>query len=171
MRSKALWTGLALVAVLGITTAASPATRSLITGNMIKLHQITSKHLVDHTIQAHDLSATLVTSLTGIAGHQVVSHTFSISPGHTVTGNVTVPDGKVVLGGGIKPGNPTALSILGSYPSMDGKTWTVIVSERSDSHSATTFTVYAVAGREAAAAVSSGRSGYAPPSHRPGPQP
>jgi hypothetical protein len=171
MRRKSLWTGLALVAMLGITTAASPATRSLITGNMIKPHQITSKHLVDHTIQAHDLSATLVKSLEGIAGHQVVSHTFSISPGQTVMGNVTVPDGKVVLSGGIKPGDPTALSILGSYPSMDGKTWTVIVSERSDSHSATTFTVYAVASNEAAA-VSSGESGYnQPPSHRPGPQP
>lgn len=149
MRSKSLSAALAVVAVLSITTAAGGTARSLITGSMIKPHQITSQHLVDGTLRAHDLSATLFTSLNGIAGEKVVSHTFSINPGQTVTGSVTVPDGKVVISGGIKPGDPTTLTTLGSYPSMDGKAWTVIVGERSDSHSPTTFTVYAVSAREA----------------------
>jgi hypothetical protein len=35
---------------------------------MIASHTINSKHLVDHTIQAHDLSNALVTSLHGVQG-------------------------------------------------------------------------------------------------------
>jgi hypothetical protein len=76
MRSKLLWAVLALAVVLGITTAASATTRSLITGKMIAQHTINSKHLVNHTIKAHDLSQTLVTSLrgqTGPAGPQGVA--------------------------------------------------------------------------------------------------
>lgn len=68
MSSKLLWFALALVAVLGLSTAASGHVRTLITGNEIKPHSITSKHLVDHTIQAHDLSAALVKSLRGQVG-------------------------------------------------------------------------------------------------------
>lgn len=68
MRSKWLWAALALVAVLVITTAASATTRGLITGKQIAPHTINSKHLVDHTIQAHDLSKTLVNSLHGARG-------------------------------------------------------------------------------------------------------
>lgn len=68
MRSKLLWAALALVAVLGITSAASATTRGWITGSMIKPHSITSKHLVNHTIQAHDLSAALIKSLHGEKG-------------------------------------------------------------------------------------------------------
>ena len=68
MRSKLLWLPLALVAVLVLSSAASGHVRSLITGNEIKAHSITSKHLVDHTIQAHDLSVALVQSLRGQTG-------------------------------------------------------------------------------------------------------
>jgi hypothetical protein len=68
MRSKRLWAALALVAVLGITTAASATTRGLITGKQIAPHSINSKKLVDHTIQKHDLSSTLVRSLRGAKG-------------------------------------------------------------------------------------------------------
>jgi hypothetical protein len=70
MRSKWLWAALALVAVLGITTAASATTRGLITGKQIAPHTINSKHLVNHTIQKHDLSQTLVNSLHGARGPQ-----------------------------------------------------------------------------------------------------
>ena len=68
MNSKLLWLALALVAVLGLSSAASGHVRGLITGDQIKPHSITSKHLVDHTIQAHDLSTALVTSLRGQTG-------------------------------------------------------------------------------------------------------
>ena len=68
MRSKFLGAALALVAVLGITTAASATTRWLITGKMIAPHSINSTKLVDHTIQKHDLSQKLVRSLHGAKG-------------------------------------------------------------------------------------------------------
>jgi hypothetical protein len=68
MRSKWLWAALAVVAVLGITTAAGATTRGLITGKQIAPHTINSKHLVNHTIQAHDLSQGLVKSLHGARG-------------------------------------------------------------------------------------------------------
>jgi hypothetical protein len=68
MNSKLLWFALAFVVVLGLSSAASGSVRSLITGNEIKAHSITSKHLVDHTIQAHDLSTALVMSLHGQTG-------------------------------------------------------------------------------------------------------
>ncbi|HET9115050.1 MAG TPA: hypothetical protein VFN33_03055 [Gaiellaceae bacterium] len=68
MRSKFLWAALALVAVLGITTAASATTRGLITGKQIAPHSINSKHLVNHTIQKHDLSNKLIRSLHGAKG-------------------------------------------------------------------------------------------------------
>ena len=62
MRSKFLWAALALVAVLVITTAASATTRGLIHGKQIAPHAINSKHLVNHTIQAHDLSKKAIAS-------------------------------------------------------------------------------------------------------------
>ncbi len=68
MRSRWFWAALALVAVLGITTAASATTRSLITGKQIAPHSINSKHLVNHTIRAHDLSQGLIKSLQGKKG-------------------------------------------------------------------------------------------------------
>lgn len=68
MRSKWIWAALTLVAVLGITTAASATTRGLITGRMIAPHSINSKHLVNHSIQAHDLSNGLIASLHGAKG-------------------------------------------------------------------------------------------------------
>ena len=68
MRSKWMWAALALVAVLGITTAASATTRGLITGKMIAPHAVNSKHLVNHTIQSHDLSQKLIRSLHGAQG-------------------------------------------------------------------------------------------------------
>ena len=68
MRSKLLWFVLALVAVLGLTSAASGHVRSMITGDQIAPHSINSKHMVDHTLQAHDLSVALVKSLRGQTG-------------------------------------------------------------------------------------------------------
>ena len=68
MRSKWLWAALALVAVLGLTTAASATTRGLITGKQIAPHTLNSKHLVNHTVQAHDLSKGLIRSLQGARG-------------------------------------------------------------------------------------------------------
>ncbi len=158
--------------MVGITTAAT-TTRSLITGDMIKVHSINSKHMVDRTIRAHDLSTALIASLQapkGIAGHQVVGKTFSISPGQVVTGSVTVPKGKVVLSGGVKPGNPTVLTTLGSYPSADGRAWTVIVGERSDSPVATTFTVLSVSGRAVSAGSGGGNGSDFPAFHPQGRQ-
>ena len=70
MRTKFLWAALALVAVLVITTAASATTRGLITGKQIAPHAINSKHLVNHTIQKHDLSTALANSLRGARGPQ-----------------------------------------------------------------------------------------------------
>jgi hypothetical protein len=68
MRSKLLWFALALVAVLGLSSAASGRVQSLITGDQIAPHSINTKHLVDHTIQQHDLSVALVKSLRGQTG-------------------------------------------------------------------------------------------------------
>lgn len=68
MHSKLLWFTLALVAVLSLTAVASGNVPTMITGKNIKPHTITSRHLVDHTIQAHDLSSTLVKSLRGQTG-------------------------------------------------------------------------------------------------------
>lgn len=50
MRSKWLWAALALVAVLGITTAASATTRGLITGKQIASH----KDQLGASGQSHD---------------------------------------------------------------------------------------------------------------------
>jgi len=68
MFSKTLWLALALIAVLSLTAAASGRESYLITGKDIKPHSITSRHLVDHTIQIHDLSLALVKSLRGQVG-------------------------------------------------------------------------------------------------------
>lgn len=68
MRSKALWLLLALVAVLALTASASGTVRTLITGKDIKPHSITSLHMVDHTLQAHDLSPALIKYLQGKTG-------------------------------------------------------------------------------------------------------
>ena len=68
LRNKLLWFALALVAVLGLSSAAGGYVRGQITGDQIKAHSITSKHLVDHTIQAHDLSLALLKSLRGQTG-------------------------------------------------------------------------------------------------------
>jgi hypothetical protein len=68
MRSKMLWMLLALAAVLGLTATASGTVQSMIAGKDIKAHSINSRHLVNHTIQAHDLSAALVKSLHGQKG-------------------------------------------------------------------------------------------------------
>jgi len=69
MQRKLLWITLALAAVLAVTAAAAGGqVKTLITGKDIKAHSIGSRHLVDHTIQAHDLSAALVKSLKGKAG-------------------------------------------------------------------------------------------------------
>jgi len=69
MRSRLLWLALALIAVVAVVaTTASGRVTGLITGKDIKDHSITSRHLVDHTIQQHDLSVALVKSLRGAAG-------------------------------------------------------------------------------------------------------
>jgi hypothetical protein len=62
------------LAVLGVfvlfAATASGRVATQITGKDIALHSITTKHLVDHTIQAHDLSAALLKSLQGRTGPQ-----------------------------------------------------------------------------------------------------
>lgn len=68
MRANLLWFAVALVAVLGFSSVASGRVTGLITGKDIKDHSISSRHLVDHTIQGHDLSPALVNSLRGKTG-------------------------------------------------------------------------------------------------------
>lgn len=68
MHGKWVWALVALVAVLGVTAAASGSVQNLITGKQIKAHSITSVHMANHTLQAHDLSAGLIRSLKGQAG-------------------------------------------------------------------------------------------------------
>lgn len=72
MRSKLLWIAFALAVVLSLTATASGKLPTLITGKQIAPHSLTSRHLVDHTIQAHDLSGSLIASLKtpGAAGPQ-----------------------------------------------------------------------------------------------------
>ena len=162
MRSKWLWAALALVAVLGITTAASATTRGLITGKQIAPHAINSKHLVNHTIQAHDLSNGLIKSLhgaqgptgptgptgpqgaPGLSGHAILTATHHLEPGYEATVNVTAPTGKVVLGGGVSSVTPGALVVEESYPSSP-TTWTVTVYAWPGG-TATDFTAYAIVG-------------------------
>ena len=71
MRSKLVWLALSLAAIVVVVaaTASGQATR-LITGKDIAKHTINSTHLVDHTVQAHDLSAALLASLKGKTGPQ-----------------------------------------------------------------------------------------------------
>jgi hypothetical protein len=69
MRRKFLWFAVVVAAaafVLAFT--ASGSVRGVINGKDIKAHSITSRHLVDHTIQAHDLSTGLIASLRGQTG-------------------------------------------------------------------------------------------------------
>jgi len=68
MKSMTLWAAFALVAVLALSATASGTVQGLITGNQIAPHTINTRHLVNHTIQAHDLSAALVKSLEGQKG-------------------------------------------------------------------------------------------------------
>ena len=68
MRSKSLWAVLVVVAVLALSATAGGGVRQLITGKDIKPNSITSKHIVDHTIQGRDLSRRLVKSLKGPKG-------------------------------------------------------------------------------------------------------
>lgn len=65
-----LASALALIAVFVVTGSANGRGSYFITGADIKPHSITTKHLVDHTIQAHDLSAALIRSLRGKIGAQ-----------------------------------------------------------------------------------------------------
>jgi hypothetical protein len=165
MRSKTLWSIVALIAVLGLTATAGAATRGLITGKQIAPHQITSKHLINHTIQAHDLSNGLIRSLhgangatgpagpagpagpqgaPGLSGHAIATAVYHLDPGYETTVKVTAPAGKVVLGGGVSSATSGALIVEESYPSS-ATTWTVTVAAYTNSP-ATDFTVYAIVG-------------------------
>jgi len=68
MRTKSLWVAVIVVAALGAAVAARGSVHHLITGKDIAPSTIQSYHLVDHTIQAKDLSAGLYTSLKGPPG-------------------------------------------------------------------------------------------------------
>jgi hypothetical protein len=68
MRSKSLWVVLVVVAVLALSATAGGGVRKLITGKDIRPNSITSKHIVDHTIQGRDLSRALVKALRGARG-------------------------------------------------------------------------------------------------------
>jgi hypothetical protein len=68
MHGKWLWFALALVAVLGLTATAGGTVQSMITGKQIAPHSINSLHMVNGTLQAHDLSPALLKSLQGTTG-------------------------------------------------------------------------------------------------------
>jgi hypothetical protein len=68
MHSKMLWFALALVAVLGLTATASGTVQKLITGKQIAPHSISSAHMVNGTLQAHDMSPAFLKSLKAKAG-------------------------------------------------------------------------------------------------------
>ena len=68
MHSKWLWFALALVAVLGLTTTANGTVQSMISGKQIAPHSITSAHMVNGTLQAHDMSPAFLQSLQGKVG-------------------------------------------------------------------------------------------------------
>jgi hypothetical protein len=68
MRTRLLWLALALAAALGVFTAAGGAGPGLITGAQIKDHTLSSRDLIDRTVQAHDLAPALVNSLRGERG-------------------------------------------------------------------------------------------------------
>lgn len=68
MLHKLAWALVVVAAALGMTTVASGTGRPMVTGKDIKTHSITSLHMVDHTLQMHDLSAKLIKSLRGQAG-------------------------------------------------------------------------------------------------------
>jgi hypothetical protein len=68
MHSKLLWAALALVAVLGLTATASGTVHNMITGKQIAPHSITSLHMVNGTLQAHDMSPAFLNSLQGKVG-------------------------------------------------------------------------------------------------------
>ena len=68
MHSKWLWAALALVAVLGLTATASGTVQSMITGRQIAPHSINSMHMVNGTLQAHDMSPAFLQSLQGKVG-------------------------------------------------------------------------------------------------------
>jgi hypothetical protein len=56
-----------MIAVVAATAGGSSSPQR-VTGKTIAWHTISSRHLIDHTIQAHDLSAALVKSLRGAEG-------------------------------------------------------------------------------------------------------
>jgi hypothetical protein len=70
MRNKLLWfAGVVAAAAFVLAFTASGSVRGVVNGKDIKAHSINSRHLVDHTIQAHDLSKGLIASLRGQTGH------------------------------------------------------------------------------------------------------
>jgi len=68
-----------LTLVLAITTAATGSVRGMVTGQNIKNYSVTSLDLKNHTIQAHDMSATLLNSL-----KQPAQSDYSIASGWAV---------------------------------------------------------------------------------------
>jgi len=69
MPRRVVWLALGLVTLVAVVAAAaSGRATALITGKEIAKHTISSQHLVDHTIQTHDLSTSLVASLKGARG-------------------------------------------------------------------------------------------------------
>ncbi len=68
MRTKSLWLAVIVIAALAAAVAARGSVHHLISGKDIAPNTIQSYHLVDHTIQARDLSPSLVASLKGDKG-------------------------------------------------------------------------------------------------------
>jgi hypothetical protein len=128
MRSKFLWAALVLVAVLGITTAASATTRGLITGKQIAPHSINSKKLVDHTIQKHDLSAGLIKSLHGAKGATGATGPQGLQGPKGATGatGATGPQGA--------PGLTNAVERYYTADLADPSTWLPIASASGPTH-------------------------------------
>jgi hypothetical protein len=91
---KALWALAALTLVLGITTAATGSVAGVITGQGIKNYSITSVDLKNHTIQAHDMSSTLLSSLRNPdeANHAFMSDWSAYSDQATTADKATTAD-------------------------------------------------------------------------------
>jgi hypothetical protein len=68
LSTKGLLFLLSLVAVLFVTASAAGTVQTLIKGKNIAPHSISSQHMVDHTLQAHDMSPALLKSLQGKTG-------------------------------------------------------------------------------------------------------
>ena len=63
---------------------------------------------------------------TGITGYEIVQKSDSLESREVTTFQVSCPVGKLVLSGGLNTyDEPTSLEVLSTYPTLDGRHWTV----------------------------------------------